>query len=51
MSALAWRALHDGLGLGTVVIRAGELKLRDGVMPAEDKAPPDYQLYKQINGL
>ena len=51
MSRLAWRALHEGLRLGTVVMRAGELSLREGQMPSEDKAPPDYDLYKRINGL
>ena len=50
MSRLAWRALHDGLKLGTVVMQAGRLSLREGVMPLEAKPPPDYELYRRING-
>ena len=51
MSGLAWRALKDGLRLGTVVMRDGALSLREGTMPQADKPPPDYALYARINGL
>ncbi len=51
MSRLAWRALHDGLRLGAVVMQNGRLTLREGAMPLEEKAPPDYGLYRRINGL
>lgn len=51
MSRLAWRALKEGLTLGTVVMREGALSLREGTMPQDDKSPPDYALYARINGL
>lgn len=51
MSGLAWQALRDGLKLGTVVMRAGELQLREGVLPVSDMPPPDYKRYARINGL
>ncbi len=51
MSRLAWRALKDGLRLGAVALRDGQLSLRQGVMPLEDKAPPDYSRYARVNGL
>lgn len=51
MSCLAWRALKDGLTLGTVVMRDGGLNLREGKMPLQDKAPPEYIRYARINGL
>lgn len=51
MSRLAWRALKDGLTLGTVVMQDSQLSLREGRMPPEDKAPPDYSCYARINGL
>ena len=51
MSRLAWRALKDGLRLGTVVMQDGALSLRAGRMPQSDKPPPDYALYARINGL
>ena len=51
MSRLAWRALKDGLTLGALVMRDGQLSLREGVMPLADKAPPDYSRYARVNGL
>ncbi len=51
MSRLAWRALQDGLRLGVVALQDGRLTMREGTMPLHDKAPPDYDLYQQINGL
>lgn len=51
MSRVAFRAFKEGEHSGVVVSRAGAITLRHGSLPAEDKPPPDRDLYEFVNHL
>ncbi len=48
---LAMQELKSGIRHGTLVMRYGGLVLHDGYLPLIKKPPPDYSLYRRINGL
>lgn len=51
MAYLAYTGFRSGIRSGTVIVRSDIAQLREGPLPVEPAPPPDYDLYRLINGL
>lgn len=51
MSQLAFKALHEGIQTGVIIVRQGETRLHTGTLNIQTPKLPDEALYQRINGL